>query len=123
MGNDGGVKITPISYIRNDWKKIKYALLADLKNELNTAVSDSFDHECIRDEHPKHISKIKSWPDNVRFKTNDYIHKLLDDSFHSRDCPYIFQGKYIVTAYGNYVTEMMCTLSYHLPGEDIETWT
>ena len=122
MGADGGCKITPVSYIRNDWKKIKYSLISTLENELNTAVSDSFNDRWTRDNHPTYIETIKQWPDSVRFKTNVAIWEYLR-IFPSCDCPYLFQGKYIVTAHGTNINELHRTLSECLPGDEIETWT
>ena len=106
MGADGGVAITKLEVIRDNWESIKTKLLEELNPNYEA------------------YKAIKSWPDNVSNLTNEEIVDLLK-VISCCDTPYLL-GDTVLTSYGDNTWEDANTLSYILKRIGaifIETWT
>lgn len=115
MGADGGIRITSVDEIKNDWLNIKSQLITSF--EINLEYCDSWDLKYIE----KYIEVTKKLPDEINSLTGDDIVNIFN-YLSSCDCPYHFNG-YIITGNGNNVPDYMNILSNCLNGKYIETWT
>ncbi len=115
MGADGGIKISKVSEIKENWKTIREALIRALENNLQYC-----------DKHELRYAK-EAWfesenlPKNIDKFTGDDIVKMFN-FLKNCDCPYHYDGL-IITGNGDYIGRNMDTLSNMLPGVNIETWT
>jgi len=115
MGADGGIKITKISSIKRDWRKLKEKLVNSFKSDLKEC--KSYEKEWIE----KYILESEKLPKNIDDLSNEEICKLFN-YLHSCDCPYLYDDL-LITGEGDYVADQMNTLSWVLDGVSIETWT
>lgn len=114
-GYDGGIKISKISDIKNNWPQIRNNLIKILEDKyLN----------CSKWEEKfalKYAEDSKKLPKDISNLSNKEICDSLS-FIQSVDCPYLLDD-YIITAVGDYVPSEMKILSDCLIGEEITTWT
>jgi hypothetical protein len=115
MGADGGIKISKVSEIKQNWKSIRENLINALERDLEYA--DKWELKYSEEA----WEKSGNLPKNIDNFTGDDIVKM----FHflaNCDCPYHYEGL-IITGNGDNIGSNMNTLSNVLQGVNIETWT
>lgn len=106
MGADGGVAITKLEVIRDNWESIKTRLLEELNPNYEA------------------YKAVKSWSNSAKFLSNESIVDLFK-VMSCCDTPYLL-GDTVLTSYGDNTYEDANTLSYVLlefGAIFIETWT
>ena len=106
MGASGGIAITKLEVIRDNWRSIKTRLL-----------------ECL-DKTDTAYNAVKSWPNSAKFLSNESIVDLLE-GMSCCGTPYLL-GDVVLTSYGDNTWEDANTLSHVLREFGaifVETWT
>jgi hypothetical protein len=123
MGADGGIVITKLKDIRNNWPKIKEGLIKSFEYDKNRAISRNESWNV--NSYSVALQKSKELPDSLGELSDVELVNLFDFTA-SCDCPCLLEGN-IITASGDYVWDFMNTLSFCLrsnaDGIYIETWT
>lgn len=119
MGMDGGIKITKMSSVRENWIEIKQNLIDSFTRQLTKCAS----YEVTYLEH--YLKGSNALPDSVENLTNWEILKSLN-YFSYCDCPYLYEipgDDLLITGEGDNISSHMITLSRYLDGVSIESWT
>jgi len=99
MGMDGGCQITKIEDIKENWKEIRKRLITQLGvYEKDSSIESSM------------LKQARELPEDINNLSSNEILSLLS-FLEYRDCPFLFDDKYIVTGYGDNVTSWMKSLS------------
>ena len=114
MGADGGIKITKISEIRENWNEIREKIIKNAEWYYN-------DTDYAKSYLEKVWIQAQELPDDIKHLDNVGIIKVLSP-FVSCDVPYLFEN-YIITAEGDNIPDHHLILSDSLNGLSIETWT
>jgi hypothetical protein len=115
MGADGGIVITKLSSIKENWSKVKSDLIKSFEYAIKRA--DEWEKKYTLEA----FEKSKLLPDDVSQLSGEEIIKLFS-YLASCDCPYLFEDN-VITGRGDYVSNNMGILSMVLDGTYIETWT
>jgi len=115
MGADGGIKISKVSEIKQNWKSIREQLINALEQNLNFV--DKYELRYAEEA----WLESENLPKNIDKFTGEDIVKMFE-FLKNCDCPYHYEGL-IITGNGNNIESNMNTLSSILPGVNIETWT
>ena len=115
MGFDGGIKITKISNIKNNWGDIRTKLIERLEEKYIQC--EDWEEKYIL----RYVDDSKKLPKNISRLSNKEIRDLLS-FISSLDCPYLLDD-YIITAVGDNVSSEMLILSDCLGGIEITTWS
>jgi hypothetical protein len=122
MGADGGIVITKVQSIKDNWPKVKDELIKWFEGGLAGVVRR--DESWNVKTYTEAVEACKNLPDDVKDCSGEDIVKLLGFAA-SCECPYLFEDN-IITGQGDYVWDLMDTLSHCLcsiGGTRIETWT
>jgi hypothetical protein len=117
MGADGGVRLTPISELRENWTKIREDVIRAFETQVK------YSDEWARKWAVLSLEKgARELPEKIDRLPAYEIVELFGFA-RSCDCPYLIGETIMITAQGDYVAGDMNTLSMALPGDYVETWT
>jgi len=114
MGADGGIKITKISDIRDNWTDIREKIIKNAEWYYNHT-------EYGKTYLEKIWVKCQELPDKINDVPNEHLVELFK-SMKSCDVPYLFEN-YIITSEGDNIPDYHLILADSLKGIYIETWT
>ena len=115
MGADGGIRISKVSEITEEWVDIRENLVGYFSRKLEKC--DDWEKKFIQDDYNNSVNL----PMSIEGMTGEEICKVLS-VYKSCDCPHLLEGN-IITGYGDYVSNRMDVMSRTLPGYYVETWT
>lgn len=115
MGADGGINISRVSEIKQNWQSIREKLISSLEHNVKNAQTWELKYA------EETFEQSKTLPNDIATYEGEDIVKMLNFLKYC-DCPYYYDGL-IITGSGCNVDDNMNILSNALPGFYIETWT